>query len=376
MKFSINRDLLLQNLTNVSRAISTKTPMPVLMGIKIDVREDSIALTASNNEISIQALIKDPKNLTVEEEGVVILPGKFLIEIVRKVEAKVMDFATFEENVVKVLADRSNISINMLDKTNYPMISFNDSETFLTIDVPNLKQIIRKTTFATSLSESRVILTGVSFSAEGKKMEAIATDSFRLAKKYMVFDNDHPKIAIVIPSKSLDELNKILIEDNTDAVIEIHFSKTKVLFKYKNLLYQTRLIDGTFPNTNSLIPTDFLTSIKFNKAELIAAIDRAALFTSLESSNIIKLTLNNDKTVEISSTSNEIGAVLEELTPLECSNVVNFQIAFSAKYFLEAIRSFDSSEISVHFTGEIKPFIITGEYDRNLTQLILPVRVS
>ena len=147
----------------------------------------------------------------------------------------------------------------------------------------------------------------------------------------MVFDYEYPVINVVIPSRSLDELNRI-IDDNENNV-EIHFSTTKVLFKYKNILFQTRLIDGTYPNTANLIPTDFLTSIKFNKNELLSAIERASLFTTYDAASIIKLTLNNDKTVEIDSTSNEIGAAKEEVIPLECSNVLNFQIAFSSKYF-------------------------------------------
>ena len=374
MKFIINRDLLLLNLTHASRALSTKAPMPVLTGIKIEARNNTIYLTASNNEISIQTLIRDKRLLKIEEDGLVVVPGKYFIEMVRKIESKDIDFSTFEENIVKILADRSNFTLNALEKDNYPIISFNDSDTTITLDVGNLKQIVRKTTFATSLNESRVILTGVSFVAEGRKLEVIATDSFRLAKKFMIFDVDYPRILAVIPSKSLEELNRII--DENEAPVEIHFSQSKVLFKYKNILYQSRLIDGTFPNTSNLIPTDFLTSIKFNKNELISAIERASLFTNLDSNSIIKLTLNNDKTVEIASTTNEIGAVKEEIIPLDCSNLLNFQIAFSSKYFLEAIKSFDSTEVTIHFTGEIKPFIITGEYDVNLTQLILPVRVS
>ena len=101
-----------------------------------------------------------------------------------------------------------------------------------------------------------------------------------------------------------------------------------------------------------------------------------SLFTNIESSNIIQLQLNPDKTVEIKSTTSDIGQGKVELISLVCSNPVSIQFSFSAKYFLEAVRSFDSSEIVVHFTGEIKPFIVTGEYDVNLTQLILPVRVS
>ena len=125
-----------------------------------------------------------------------------------------------------------------------------------------------------------------------------------------------------------------------------------------------------------MIPTNFLTSIKFNKNELISAIERAAIFTNIDTSNIIQMTLNGDKTVEVTSPTNEIGAAQEEITPIDCTNVVPFQIAFSSKYFLEAVRVFDSSEITIHFTGEIKPFIITGEHDHKLIQLILPVRAS
>ena len=374
MIFTINRDLLLQNLTSVSKALSTKAQMPVLTGIKIDVVDNKILLTASNSEISIQACIDEKKHVKIEEGGTFIAPGKYLIELVKKTEAKEIYFESFEDNAIKILADKSNFTLNVLSKDDYPIISFADSPTFLTLDAINLKQLIRKTTFAVSLSESRVILTGVSVTSQGNLLEVVSTDSYRLAKKQLKFNVDYPEIKVVIPGKSLDELNKIVDEGET--LVEIHISHTKALFKYKNLLYQTRLIDGTFPNTNSLIPTEFLTSIKFNKNELISAIERAAVFTNMDSSNIIKLTLNSDKTVEIASTTNEIGAAQEELNPIECSNVVPFQIAFSSKYFLEAIKSFDSTEVTVHFTGEVRPFIITGEYDRNLIQLILPVRVS
>ncbi len=374
MKFSINREILLQNLNHVSKALSTKPQMPILTGIKIDVKEDCITLTASNAEISIQTKIKSDSNVQIDKTGVVVLPGKYLQEIVRRVDAKTIDIVSFEENMVKILADRSNFTLNVLDKETFPYLSFEESDISVNIDVLNLKQIIKKTTFAASLSESRMVLTGVSFATKDNKLEVISTDSFRLAKKFMIFDKNYQTINVVIPSKSLDELNKIL--DEADESVNIYFTKTKALFKYKSILFQTRLIEGVFPNTSSLIPNDFLTDIKFNKHELISAIDRASLFTSSETTSIIKLTLTNEGTIEITSTSNEIGAVLEEIYPLDLSNLIPFQIAFSSKYFLDAIKSFDSNEISIHFTGEIKPFIIKGEYDINHLQLILPVRVA
>ena len=374
MKFSIEREILLQNLNHVSKALSTKPQMPILTGIQIDVQDDYLKLTASNSEISIQTKIDKNKDLIIEETGSVVLPGRYLLEIVRKVDAKIIDFVSFEENMVKILADRSNFTLNVLDKSTFPYLVFEESEININLDVLNLKQIIKKTAFAASTSESRMVLTGVNFTTEKNKLEVIATDSYRLAKKFILFNNEYPTINVVISSKSLDELNKIL--DDPNETVNIYFTNVKVLFKYKNILFQTRLIEGIYPNTASLIPTDFLTSIKFNKNELLAAIDRASLFTNSEMSNIIKLTLNSDKIVEITSTTNEIGAVLEELNPLYISNLIPFQIAFSSRYFLEAIKVFDSNEITIHFTGEIKPFIITGEYDVNHIQLILPVRVA
>jgi len=374
MKFSIEREILLQNLNHVSKALSTKPQMPILTGIQIDVQDDYLKLTASNSEISIQTKIDKNKDLIIEETGSVVLPGRYLLEIVRKVDAKIIDFVSFEENMVKILADRSNFTLNVLDKSTFPYLVFEESEININLDVLNLKQIIKKTAFAASTSESRMVLTGVNFTTEKNKLEVIATDSYRLAKKFILFNNEYPTINVVISSKSLDELNKIL--DDPNETVNIYFTNVKVLFKYKNILFQTRLIEGIYPNTASLIPTDFLTSLKFNKNELLAAIDRASLFTNSEMSNIIKLTLNSDKIVEITSTTNEIGAVLEELNPLYISNLIPFQIAFSSRYFLEAIKVFDSNEITIHFTGEIKPFIITGEYDVNHIQLILPVRVA
>ena len=116
MKFSINRDVLFTNLNNINKALSTKAPMPVLTGIKIDVKKNYITLTASNSEISIQAKIDDPRNLFIEEVGTIVIPGKYFIEIVRKVEAKTIDIHTFENNMVKILADRSNFTLNLLEK--------------------------------------------------------------------------------------------------------------------------------------------------------------------------------------------------------------------------------------------------------------------
>ena len=372
MKIQIKRDILLSNLNNVSKALSNKPQMPILTGIKFDVKSNFLTLTASNSDISIQTKIEANDDLEIKEIGTIVLPGKYFCDIIRKCDSNTVLIQTFEQNSVKIVANQSTFTLNLLDKTIFPYISFDDSQNYVYLDGINLKQIIKKTSFATSLSEAKMVLTGVNFTVEKDKLEAVATDSFRLAKKYMKIEGMNAQIKAIIPSKALDELNKIVEE--VQEIIQIHFTQTRALFKYKNILFQTRLIEGNFPNTRSLIPTEFITSIKFNKQELTNAIDRASLFNATDPANVIKFSINEQNEILISSSANEIGGSIEKITPIECTKYINFEIAFSAKYFLDALKAFDSNEISLHFTGELKPFIMNSEYDINHVQLILPVR--
>lgn len=373
MNFTINRDTLLLNLTHVSKALSAKVQMPGLSGIKFNVNKDQILLTASNNEISIQTKITDNKMFKVIEDGEFVVQGKYLLEIIRKVTSEEVDFITYEDNAIKILANKSHFTLNCLQLESFPAISFADSTLNYTIDALNLKQLIRKTTFATSISESRPILTGVSLVSNEKGVEVVATDSYRLAKK-SIKQAGFPNINVVIPGRNLDELFKIL--EDTQENVEIHCTSTKALFKYKNLLFQTRLISGVYPNVDVLIPNKFTTSITFDKEQIISSIERVAIFVTNELSNIIKMTLNSDGNVEVSSITNQIGDAKDEITPLNCSDSIQMEIAFSAKYFLDAVKAFDSDKITISFTGEVKPFIITSDKDVNLIQLILPVRAA
>lgn len=370
MNFSIDRECLLFNLNNVSKALSNKIQMPGLTGILFNVQKDAIVLTASNNEISIQVSIKE--NFNTIEEGSALISGKLLLEIVKKLTSNKVDFITFEENSVKILSGNSVFTLNCLPIESFIQISFDNSNINFTLDAINLKQIIRKTAFAISNNESRVILTGVSIKTEGKTIEVTATDSYRIARKKLVFDYDFPEINIIVPGKSFDELNKI-IEEGTD-LVEIHCSSTKVLFKYRNLLFQSRLIEGRYPVIEQVIPKKYTTSITFNKEELIAAIDRISLFVATDISNIIKLAINSDGKVEFMANSTEYGAAKEEITPVNSTNITPIKIAYSYKYFLEALRSFDDEQVSINIQSEIKPFTLTSEKDVNLLQLILPVQ--
>ena len=172
----------------------------------------------------------------------------------------------------------------------------------------DLKEAIEQTSFATSEKETRPVLTGVNFKAKDHVLECIATDSYRLAKRILNIDSDI-SFNIIIPKKSLIEISRIIEKDE---LIDLYVSDRKVLFVFDHVLIQTRLIDGTFPDTSRLIPDSFDYSMSIDSTSLLNSIDRASLLTN-EQTNIVKLTMNQD-TVILSSFSQEIGSVEENLS--------------------------------------------------------------
>ncbi len=374
MHIKVNKDRLLYHLLIAQKALSSKTPNPALQGIKIDVEGSSLAITTSNSDISIKVLMEG-NGLEVEKEGSVLVPGKYFIEIVRKLDGQMVSLTEGEDNLLRIEADHSDITLNLLDLEDYPNIVFKKQTDVIEVNVRTLKTIIRQTAFATSTIENRPILTGVNFTIDGEQLTGVATDSYRLSQKKIRLENTYDPMNVIIPGKSLEELMKIL--ENNQENVRIHFDQNRVLFEYDNVLFLSRLLEGSYPETGKLIPEEYPVQIKFNKEQLITAIERASLLSSRDGKNaIVKLDVRQDNVVEISSNSPEIGRVLEEVHPVDEIVGSPLKIAFSSKYILEALRVFNSSEVTVKFTGEIRPFVLTGEYDEDMLQLVLPVKTD
>lgn len=373
MKFSIDRELLQQTLIDVSRGLSDKKPLPVLTGIKIEALDSELVFTTTNKEISVQIKLEKGNDVVIDETGYCVVPGKYFVEIAKKIEGKIVDFTLFEEKTIKIVSERSDFTLIAYDKEFFPVVNFESKNTPISFESKSLKQLIRQTAFAAATTESRIILTSVNFVFSNSLLTVTATDSFRLARKDENIENDYAKTIVNIPSKSLEELAKIL-DESTDKVEMFIIDKT-VLFKYKNISFLTRLVEGNYPDTSSLFPKEQLLSVKFKKSDIIAAVDRASLFTNSDNLSVVKFNILNSKSVEISSNSTEIGKVVEEVEALEISSNLPFQTAFSTKYLNEALRAIEAPIIVINFTGEIKPAVIKGENAPELTQLLLPVRV-
>lgn len=371
MKFSIKKEILLENLNNVSKAVSSKNVIPVLGGIKFNLTNEGLFLTATNNEIDIESFIDKKYIDKLENTGTIVIQGKYLIEIVRKLPEGLINIEIIDGLKILIYTQNSNFNLNGIDSSEFPNINLENSINPIILSKKVIKNIVNQTLFATSMQESRPILTGINFKIEGNRMECISTDSYRLSKKIVELENAVENlINIVIPGKNLGELVKILNDE--DENVEVHVFSNKILFKFDNILFQSRLLNGSFPDTSRLIPEDFALEIKTDLDELYKVIDRAALLTSEKEKNVIKFETKGNEVI-ISSNTPEIGKVEEKLS-ITKNNDMEIKIAFSSKYMMEALRTIDSKDIRILLNSDIKPIILKTDEDENLIQLLLPIK--
>ncbi len=371
MKFSIKKEILLENLNNVSKAVSSKNVIPILGGIKFDLEENGLFLTATNNEIDIQCFIEKKYIDNIDNLGTIVIQGRYLLEIVRKLPDGIINIEVIDGLKILINSQNSNFNLNGIDSKEFPNIKLEYSTNPIILSKKVIKNIINQTLFATSTQESRPILTGINIKIENNKMECIATDSYRLSSKTIYLDEsiDNP-INIVIPGKNMGELVKIL--DDEDENVELHIFSNKVLFKFDEILFQSRLLNGTFPDTSRLIPNEFLIEIKADLDELYRVIDRASLLTSEKEKNVIKFETNGNEVI-ISSNTPEIGKVEEKLS-ITKNNDNEIKIAFSSKYMMDALKTINSKDIRILLNSDVKPIIIKNDEDENLIQLLLPIK--
>ena len=202
-------------------------------------------------------------------------------------------------------------------------------------------------------------------------MECNSTDSYRLARKIITLDEAvDDNYNIVIPSRNLLEFIKI-IDDEVEN-IELHIFNNKILIKSDNIIFQSRLISGTYPNTSNLLPEEFILNINVGVSELYSVIDRASILTIDKEKNIVTFEIDGNK-LYVKSSSAEIGRVEEKMN-IEKDNNENIKISFVAKYMMDALKSFNSDSVTISFVGEVKPIILKTSEDEGLTQLVLPIR--
>ena len=378
MKFTINRPAFISQLNNVLRAISSKTTIPILTGLKMVVDKERIILTGSNSDITIESVINanNPDyDLTVEDPGAIVLPARFFSEIVKKLPDKQVTIEVTSGFQADITSGTAKFQINGQDAENFPHLP--EVETDKTITLPNdvLQEVIRQTVIAVSKQESRPILAGIHIILHGGLLTAVATDSHRLAqRKVALKDVDNGiDFDVIIPGKSMNELSGMISDVDEDVLVQV--TENQILFIFGNTHFYSRLLEGNYPETSQLIPDMADTTVELDAGSFLASIERASLLSHESRNDVVKLTLKpSENLVRISSDSPDIGTVEEEVatTALDGNDL---EISFNPNYMKDALRSFGQTTVKISFTSPLRPFtLVPTEDGENFVHLITPVR--
>jgi DNA polymerase-3 subunit beta len=366
MKIRISKKVLDLELSKVSKPVTSNNVLPSLSGILFEVDTDKIILTGSDGVTTIKSeIFKLDDILEIEKVGSVILPIKYIIEIVKKIDSKNITIELLEDNVCKIYDDISKFTISTIDAEQYPNFDFEIQSEKINIPLDVFIEIDKEVSFAVSQNDNRPILKGINLNSNGN-LVATATDSFRLARK--VIDKIYDNFNITVQKKIISDICKIAAGSET---IDIYINERTLLFMFDNIKILTRIIDGQYPDVNKLIPQEFSREVTIDRIKLIKAIERVTLISSAAKS-IVKFEINNNEFV-ISSSAGDLGNGTEKLTEFELVGD-QIQLSLNSQYLINALRTFDTENIILKITSDVKPLIITKLNSYDLVQLILPIR--
>ena len=373
MKFVVEKDKLLKAVNSVAKAVAVRTTTPILEGILIQTNDNNdIKLTCYDQELGIEYIIQD---CDVQEQGAIVVNATMFGEIIRKLPDADIDIEVNNKNLLVIECESSLYKLATMNADEYPELPEFTIENTVTIEQNTLKEMITKTIFAISIEENRPIFTGCLFEIKNNILNVVAVDGFRLAWKQKNLTDSVKDFSAVIPGRTLSEVNKI-IADSLDTV-KIGVSKNQALFEIENCKIVTRLLEGEFLNYSKVIPENWETRVRVNRALIMNCFDRISLISSssIEKEKKYPVKINVDtKGIKISCT-NQTGDAKEEL--IVTTEGKELEAGFNPKYFLDVLRNIDDEEVYIDFGTAISPCIVRSvEDDGDYKYMILPIRLK
>ncbi len=371
MRFTIDREQFLKGLTIAAKAIGSKSPIPVMSNVKIEMTEKGLLLTGSNTDLTIRTCVPymiDNKEIIRDYAyGKTLVANKYITEIIRRLEGAEVTFEIIDDTIAKISDGKSDFKLNSVRAEEYPDIDVDLNGTIVEMDTEAFKTMIEQTAFAASTKSQRPILNALNLEAENCELVATATDSARLAKKTIPLQSDEHFVANV-PAPVVVEVSRLLEGVKS---LRVGVSVGKIVFELDNTLVVSRLSNGEYPNTKHIVPRAFSYFLEANAQELIAAMERVSLL-SVERENVVKISMSEDR-VEVSSKSSQIGSAVESISTFQYTGE-RLEISFNSAYVAQAIRATKSEDVTLAFVGEMKPFVVKNVKDESLVQLVTPVR--
>lgn len=348
----------------VSKAISNKITNPILEGIKLVAEDNTLTMSATDTELSIEKKIK----AEVKVEGETVVPGRFITEFVKKLTNSTIELEVNEKNQLTIRYEDSESVIQCYNPVEYPGFKKINTTEYLGISKKDFKTCVSKSIFSVALDDSRPILKGVLFDINNKELNVVALDGYRLARVKKNVTSNVEK-SIVVPSRSLSELSKLI--DDTDEIINIYIDKYAIMVDLGDTKVTSRLLEGDYINYKQIIPVNYESFIIVNKANFEEALERATLLSKTSNSNYVKFDIKENN---ILLTSNSELGNLRENIPVTLSGK-DIVISFNPRYFLESLKSVNNDFVKLCFINPSTPCVIVPTEEDEFLYLILPVRV-
>jgi len=367
MKISCPKNLLLEGLNTVAKAVSSRATTPILECVLLTANENGLKLTANDLELTIETNFIDCE---VIKDGSVALDAKIFNDIARAMPGSHIEISADEKNLTVIKSGKTEFKVLGMSAAEFPELPIVDKVSTYTIPANEFKNMIRQTAFSVSQDPSRPILCGQLLDIRGDNITIVSVDGFRVSLRKSMLHSSEGDIKMVIPSKTMNEVGRILPTDN-DININFYATDKHVLFELEKCTIVSRLLEGEFINYENMFMTDTTTLLTAERAALMDSIDRATLISKDSKKSPVKLRID-DSLITISSNT-EMGTSHEELSVIQ--DGPDIEIAFNPKYLTEVMKVLDSEKITISLTSSLSPCVIKVENSDDYKYLVLPLRL-
>lgn len=372
MRVVCNKNILIQNINIVLKAVTTKTTLPILECILLIADRKGFRLMSNDLELSIETANMD---CDVFDLGTVAVDAKIFSNIIKSMPGDTVSIETDENNLTFIKSDRSEFKIPGQPGNKFPMPPEVEKNQAVNIKSIDFKNMVRKTIFSVATEEIRPVLTGEFIEIEGKYLNIVAIDGYRISYRRIKLENFDNYIEFVVPAKTLNEITKIGADDDTK--INMYFTDRHILFEMEECTIVSRLLEGEYLDYKSNFMQDYKTKVTINKNMFLSSLERSLLISKENKKTPVKLTINKD-IMDIYAVT-ELGEVYDQIP-------IDFQgdelvIGFNPKYLIDVVRSVDEEEIDLYFTGgALAPCIIKNEnvddeFEKAYKYLVLPLKL-
>ena len=366
MKLTCSKSSLLKGVNIVSKAVPSRTTMPILECILIDASANEIKLTANDMELGIETIIDGQ----IEERGIIALNAKIFSEIVRKLPDSDVTIQTDDKFKTIITCEKAKFNIVGKSGDDFSYLPYIERNEKVTVSEFTLKEVIRQTIFSISDNDTNKLMTGELFEIRENKMKVVSLDGHRISIRNIELKDNYDHKKVVVPGKTLQEISKILTGE-ADAEVNIYITQNHILFEFGQTLVVSRLIEGEYFKIDQMISSDYETKVRINKKVLLDCIDRATLLVKEGDKKPIIMNIQ-DTAMELKINS-AIGSMNEEIDiEKEGKDIL---IGFNPKFFIDALRVIDNDEVTLYMVNPKAPCYIKDE-EESFIYLILPVNFN